>query len=227
MEFPKVSMSKRKGKSCPTIPIPFKSPNHINHHPSIFPSSLPKTSKKTLLNFQKHIKVPLPPLNLVSYSRDSSLINLKLEEKEPKSHPLRKNNKSLEKLEKISFSNSVKDLKIDCWKAAKYLKEQEESSIIRTTSVETCHLETPTFRNLSCDFNEDFKSSLRNIEVDSGINQGKNSLLQITSHFASLPKDLSRNSRNFHLGEVKTVTKIKVLHQKFPSDMFSNNSLKV
>ena len=96
---------------------------------------------------------------------------------------------------------------------------------MRTNSLQMSSVETPTFRNLNCEEEEEERKKPR---FEEGLDKGgkakaRHSLMQITSHFISLPGELTRKMRNCGLGRgTGPLNKIKVLHHKFPRDMFDH-----
>lgn len=206
-------------RPSPSSITSFKRSYPIKSSDLAFLNSMTQIKSKVSLVSNKITKNWLPPLNLSNYSKDlnSSVASLELEDTGIE----RKTEARTEgKKEKLFKSSSVKLLKSTAENSEESEKKRENKKM-RTNSLQMSAVETPTFRNLNCGNDEERKKG-RAEDWDVGVKvKARNSLMQITSHFVGISGEANKNLRNCGLGRgSRTVNRIKVLHHKFPRDMF-------
>lgn len=170
------------------------------------------------VNSRSTLKVPstyLPPLNHKSSSKDldgSQSIDLDLSyiERKPRASGLKQNS--------VIHSSSEQLIRRT---PLSYLPKLEENSnfdlAYRRNSNESTQVFTPTFRNISCDR----ESSRGKVEKKSKVNES--SIIFPVSQKKILEIQSKLKPETSGLAISKTVKKIKVLHHKFPKDVFVVN----
>jgi hypothetical protein len=207
-------------KFFPAYPIRNSLDGSIDHKIKL--SNLPQylhnhSNSRITIN---HSKTYLPPLETRSSSKE---INLSLDHSEAKQSIITLKPKQLNPAH-ILQSSSEKLIRRTKLTYLPKLEENHDFDIhLRRYSNDSTEIITPTFRNISCQNSSSTNTSRKELKTLKPENE-KTMIFPISEK-----KLLEKESRFKNLIGVfpqsKAVKKIKVLHHKFPKDMFLNGNL--